>query len=365
MLKTLVLVFLSCTLQESLTLITEEYYWKEFRGEVPEDAIEGGKSVNGQPIYIGQVLYFDKLLPAKIYKNDDKAYFAWNHEQSTTNNIKILCSLKPERFKWIPTKKDEIHLLTNFHVICGGTEPNHNLYIGRALYKSETLVGKVRTGEKPAQNSGLSITSEAIIELLNMLRSLIVLLIAFFAIKCDSQRIQQSYYWADFEGLIPEDAIAGGQDENGEAIFIGQVLYGDKLLPAKIYSYDTNAYFAWGVEQIAKENIKILCSLYPERFKWLDTTKDTVHLLINAHLVKGGWDSPYDVYIGRAFHKMQTLVGKIRVGSIPSYNEGLYVTVPGKVILVPSFQILAYDASCDVIVDEETGRCTKNIVVKT
>jgi hypothetical protein len=30
------------------------YYWREYTGEVPEDAIVGGKDSNGKNIYIGQ-----------------------------------------------------------------------------------------------------------------------------------------------------------------------------------------------------------------------------------------------------------------------------------------------------------------------
>ncbi|KAF5302552.1 hypothetical protein FQR65_LT00924 [Abscondita terminalis] len=160
MFKKIVIVFVVFVLQETLSLVTEDYHWKEYRGEVPKDAVPGGTSLNGQPIYIGQVLYADKLLPAKIYQNDDKAYFAWNTEQKASTNIKILCSSKSDRFKWIPVDKDSIHLLTNHHVVSGGTESGYILYIGRALHKSETLVGKVRTGDKSAQNRGLSITSD-------------------------------------------------------------------------------------------------------------------------------------------------------------------------------------------------------------
>ncbi|KAF5299434.1 hypothetical protein FQA39_LY11580 [Lamprigera yunnana] len=160
MFNKVVFAFFFCVFQTSIALVTEGYYWKDFKGEVPDDAIKGGKSANGEPIYIGQVLHYDKLLPAKILTNDNKAYFAWNAEQSTTENIKILCSPYPERFQWIPTHKNEIHLLTNEHVINGGAEPNQYLYIGRALYKSETLVGKVRTADKASQNLGLYITSQ-------------------------------------------------------------------------------------------------------------------------------------------------------------------------------------------------------------
>ena len=148
-------VFLPCNYNTILG-----YYWREYTGVIPDDAVEGGQAANGLPIYIGQVLYADKLIPAKIYSNDAKAYFAWNVEQSATLNVKILCSKYPERFNWVATRKNEIHLLTDQHVVSGGYEPGYIMYIGRAQYSGQTLVGKVRAPEKSTTNLGLFITNE-------------------------------------------------------------------------------------------------------------------------------------------------------------------------------------------------------------
>ncbi|KAK4874546.1 hypothetical protein RN001_013906 [Aquatica leii] len=140
-------------------LIINGYYWRVFDGEIPHDAVIAGSDVNGLPVYIGQILYGDKLLPAKIYYNDNKAYFAWGTEQSSDSNVKILCSPTPEKLQWVKTKKNEVHMFINKHLISGGYEPSYTIYIGRSFYKGETLPGRVRTGERASQNLGLYISS--------------------------------------------------------------------------------------------------------------------------------------------------------------------------------------------------------------
>ncbi|KAK4874549.1 hypothetical protein RN001_013909 [Aquatica leii] len=190
-----------------------------------------------------------------------------------------------------------------------------------------------------------------------MLNSLLFLVVSSIVF------VEAGYYWRDYDGIVPKDAIVGGEDSNGDPIYIGQILYIDKLLVAKIYSYDRNAYYTWGIELSSRENIKILCSPYPERFKWVDTTKNGLHLLINAHLIKGGSEPAYTMYIGRAFHKGQTLVGRIRAGSTPNLNLGLYISVPGKEVIVDSFQILTYDANANV--SERPEKCSTNLIFKS
>ncbi|KAF5299431.1 hypothetical protein FQA39_LY11577 [Lamprigera yunnana] len=167
-----------------------------------------------------------------------------------------------------------------------------------------------------------------------------ILILAFFVLESQAD---VGYYWRDYSGIIPMDAFPAGQNENGENIYIGQVLYFDKLLPAKIYRGDRKAYYTWGIEYSTAENVKVLCSHHPEGLKWVAAKKDGLHQLINTFLVKGGSEPVYDVYIGRAFHKMQTLPGRIRAGNLAHLNIGLYVSVPGKEVILPSFEVLTYD----------------------
>ncbi|KAB0794039.1 hypothetical protein PPYR_13659 [Photinus pyralis] len=178
---------------------------------------------------------------------------------------------------------------------------------------------------------------------------------AFLLTNCSD-----GYYWRDFAGVVPLDAFVAGQDQNDRPIYVGQALYGATLLPSKIYTDDSKAYYTWGGELSTKDNIKILCTQHPERMVWIDSTKDGIHQLIGKDLVKGGYEASYDLYIGRAFHKWQTLVGRVRAGPTVSAYHGLYISVPEKEVYMDSFQILTYDYWANVT---DQARCFKNVML--
>ncbi|KAF2894445.1 hypothetical protein ILUMI_11734 [Ignelater luminosus] len=143
-------------LKKTDSLNIEGYYWREYAGKVPSDALAGGIDYNGNPIFMGQIFQNGKITPAKIYPDDNKAYYGYGKEHSGTENIKILCSQHPERFVWIKTKHDEIHLLTKHHIVLSGYHPGKTMYFGRVMYGRETSVGKVGAGIN--ENRGLYIT---------------------------------------------------------------------------------------------------------------------------------------------------------------------------------------------------------------
>lgn len=67
-----------------------------------------------------------------------------------------------------------------------------------------------------------------------------------------------AWYWRDFAGVIPKDALPGGKDDDGNAIYIGQVLHNDCLIPAKIYENDRQAHYPYnGVENSISKNVKV------------------------------------------------------------------------------------------------------------
>ncbi|KAB0792993.1 hypothetical protein PPYR_12613 [Photinus pyralis] len=140
----IVLISASATLGQIISRAweVEGYYWRDFNGTVPSDAYAGGSDATGKPIYIGQV--FDKyLIPAKIYANDNKAYYEHGKsEYKATEHVKILCTQHPEQFEWIKTDNDALPLLTNKNLLIGGYEPGSTTYIGRVRYNGEVSIGK-------------------------------------------------------------------------------------------------------------------------------------------------------------------------------------------------------------------------------
>ncbi|KAF2905839.1 hypothetical protein ILUMI_00345 [Ignelater luminosus] len=162
MIKCAIIVLFSCLLYAEVQAkcrVMEGYYWRDFTGEVPEDALPGGTDTNGKPIFIGQVLQLGFLIPVKIYLDNPTAYYEFERKEfPVTENIKILCTQYPEHFEWIRTSNEEIKFLTEKHLVIGGYQPRWTTFIGRVRHGSETLVGKLLFTERP-NDSGLHVTS--------------------------------------------------------------------------------------------------------------------------------------------------------------------------------------------------------------
>lgn len=153
------LFFLCFFSKETSTKDVKGFYWRDFDGQVPDDAFEGGLDRNGKPIYIGQV-YANFLIPAQIYSTGNKAYYEYaGMEYGVTENIKILCTQRPEQFEWISTDTSKINSITDKHLIIGGYEPGCTTYIGRIRQEGEILVGKA-LADNLAMYQGLHVTQK-------------------------------------------------------------------------------------------------------------------------------------------------------------------------------------------------------------
>ncbi|KAJ3617375.1 hypothetical protein MTP99_007106 [Tenebrio molitor] len=128
-----------------ITSCFPDYYWRDFKGKIPEDAVEGGLSPSGRPFYVAQA-YFPKtgLLPANVFPGKSEALSSGLGKEMKTNaHVKVLCSKHKKNFKWVPMESKDLHKLTSTHVVIGGGEIGRVLYIGRVFDETSPIVGKV------------------------------------------------------------------------------------------------------------------------------------------------------------------------------------------------------------------------------
>ncbi|XP_063916458.1 uncharacterized protein LOC135132327 [Zophobas morio] len=138
-----------------------DYYWRDFKDRIPPDAIEGGMTASGTPIYVAQVyIYKIGLLPGMVFPNKPNAVTnAHGKKMESATDVKVLCSTNKNNFKWVPTKSEELNLLTNTHLVVGGKEGVELLYVGRALDDGSTVLGKIFKHNFPYR--GLWVPSQA------------------------------------------------------------------------------------------------------------------------------------------------------------------------------------------------------------
>ncbi|RZC36345.1 DUF3421 domain containing protein, partial [Asbolus verrucosus] len=127
------------------------------------------------------------------------------------------------------------------------------------------------------------------------------------------------YYWRDYNGVIPSDALPAGKDFNGDDTYIGQVYthqYG--LFVVQIFpGQKVLDYICMGLKK-ADSDIKILCTQHKESFSWWLTTAKTFYAdTANKHAVVGGRTHVNNqsavLNIGRVMRE-----GILKIGPLPN-----------------------------------------------
>ncbi|GJQ68813.1 hypothetical protein Trydic_g19801 [Trypoxylus dichotomus] len=144
---------------------------------------------------------------------------------------------------------------------------------------------------------------------------------------------KHSYYWRDYTGTIPDDAV------RFENLYIAQIPY-NGFLPATLYSDRKEAVTeCYGRKVTMKQGIKILCDTLTEAFEW-DWVN--VHHLTEEKLqdyVIGGVEDGSTLYIGKVFHEGEWKIGKVFPRS--SGWKGLRIWYNGgDKYVTPDFQLL-------------------------
>ncbi|KAJ3645977.1 hypothetical protein Zmor_023592 [Zophobas morio] len=142
----LVLIFFS---QYMLTIANKpncvDYYWRDYYGVIPNDAVPAGKDHNGDTLYIGLIYVRGfELLPGTIFPKQESARTsAYASVFNTDKFVKILCSPHKEAFEWISIESKDLHKYMNRNPIPGGSEVGENLHVGRVFRNNDVIVGKI------------------------------------------------------------------------------------------------------------------------------------------------------------------------------------------------------------------------------
>lgn len=120
--------------------------WEKFKSnKIPKNAIVGGRKVNGDPIYIGIILYNRENVPGAIYstKGTFNIHIPYGCTTYTINkNFYILCAEEDVELQWMEANYGRI---TNGAI---SVDKNHDISIGRVKYCGEMIVGKVHSSHK-------------------------------------------------------------------------------------------------------------------------------------------------------------------------------------------------------------------------
>nr|CAH7766745.1 unnamed protein product [Callosobruchus chinensis] len=133
------------------------YYWRDYTGEVPCDAVVGGYDEQNRTTYIGQGFgmfngYYS-LSPVTIIEGERRQRASISGIGIEVGQTRILCATSPNPDKWIKTNsRDLVTDTADEQMILGGIEGKkdislirYDLNIGRAKLGNKLVTGKIVT----------------------------------------------------------------------------------------------------------------------------------------------------------------------------------------------------------------------------
>ncbi|KAJ3636598.1 hypothetical protein MTP99_000129 [Tenebrio molitor] len=123
---------------------TADYYWREYTGVIPRDAVKGGANINGEQVYIAQAYVKNHgLIPGQINAGVKEVWVPIDGVQKIDQHIKILCSVN--NFVWVATNSTNLHVeMVDRQMVIGGHEDDHGIIaVGRISYEGGTQIGKI------------------------------------------------------------------------------------------------------------------------------------------------------------------------------------------------------------------------------
>lgn len=132
-------------------------------------------------------------------------------------------------------------------------------------------------------------------------------------------------------GEIPDTAFEGGQDINGETLYIARARHEEALIPGKMVPSHGVTYVSWSGAEHAKGEYEVLCN--GGDATWVQCAGGAVPP--NA-FPAGNTEDGETLYIGRATHEGSLTIGKVQ----PSHNV-CYIPFDGVEVPKEEFEVLA------------------------
>ncbi|RWS10197.1 uncharacterized protein B4U79_06805 [Dinothrombium tinctorium] len=145
----------------------------------------------------------------------------------------------------------------------------------------------------------------------------------------------QGEFWQWFptsDGYLPENAVIGGEDINGEPLFVGRAIQAGDTIPGKVVPSHGVCYVSYGGREHAHREYQVLVS--NRELKWKKAKEGKVKKrAIPAGLCEDG----ELLFVGRAFHDNSLVIGKVH----PSHGV-LYFPFGGQEHHTSVYEILRY-----------------------
>ncbi|XP_055322242.1 uncharacterized protein LOC129578126 [Sitodiplosis mosellana] len=106
-------------------------------GQVPHGSVEGGRDLEGEPLFVGRARHEGDLIPGKLVPSHKVTYVAYGGLEHPHRNYEVLVGCRP---RWVQVTGNRIPP----NAIQGGkTSGGEPLFIGRVHHKGTLTIGKI------------------------------------------------------------------------------------------------------------------------------------------------------------------------------------------------------------------------------
>ncbi|RWS06090.1 natterin-3-like protein [Dinothrombium tinctorium] len=145
------------------------------------------------------------------------------------------------------------------------------------------------------------------------------------------------WQWIEcMNGQIPDYAVIGGEDINGEPIFVGRVIHKGETIPGKVVPSHKVCYIASNNKEISFNKYQVLSSRAD--LKW---SAPKAGRLIERAILAGRTKNGNSLFVGRKWHDSRSLV----VGYVSPSQKELNYPFDCRSWKCADFEILRYRKS--------------------
>uniref|UniRef100_A0A0K8TPN2 Uncharacterized protein n=1 Tax=Tabanus bromius TaxID=304241 RepID=A0A0K8TPN2_TABBR len=190
-------------------------------GQILPHAVIGGRTSDGEPLYIGRANYAGSITPGKVHPSHNCLYIGYGGREVRVDSYEILISDPGPQ--WVGVAIGQ-HLPNA--VQAGLDSDGHSIYVARAYHGGDQLVAKYIPGKQAAYVSFDG--DEVLVPQIEVL-------------------VGHNYTWvASANGHVPAGAVMAGRTSGGEPLYVGRAHIDGSLTPGKVHPSHQCIYVPYG-----------------------------------------------------------------------------------------------------------------------
>ena len=270
-------------------------------GEVPEKSYKGGKESSGEKLFIARAEKDGGVHPGKVRSAFGGCNIGYGGAEIMVPDYEVLVKFDG---KWVKASGGEVPP----NAVVGGHEADGTpLYIGQVKYEGGKHIGKVR---KEFGGCNFSYGGKELCE-------------------PEYRVLMAKTHWVNATGgEVPQDSMVGGNEADGEKLYVGRVNYEGGVHIGKVRGAFGGCNFGWGGEEHCEKEYQVLSKV---KGKWVKAEGGEVP---EGALHCGREADGALLYLARTEFE-----GGVHPGKLRTEFGGILVPWGGKEHMMPSYEV--------------------------